>query len=83
MGIFKTVMVLIPVSYYNSRKVCEAIENTKWDSTIGLRKHISIECENTGDDISFYDISDFMDAVNNQELDVLTEYFISYVQMHK
>ena len=29
----------------------------------------------------FFEISDFMDAVNNQEVDILTDSFISYINI--
>jgi len=86
MGKFEIYVVLIPIEYGNSRKVCEHIENTKWDSVIGLRKHIETECnvkENDKFHISILSLTNFMDAVNNQDFDDLTKYFISYVQIHK
>ena len=81
----KTNVVLIPVGYSNSRKVCESIENQSFKTVIDLNKKIEKELgasefddqENSA--ILFYGISDFVSEVNDQNLDVLSDYFISYV----
>lgn len=83
----KTNVVLIPVGYENSRKVCESIENQTFKTVIELNKKIEKELgasefddqENSA--ILFYDITDFMQEVNDQNLDVLSEYFITYVEI--
>ena len=80
-----TQIILIPVSYSNSRKVCELIENqtfeTQGDTIRFAKKHLVSSEE--GGEVLIFTMSDFMDACNNQELDVLTEYFISYIIINK
>lgn len=78
----KTFVVIVPVEYHNSRKVCELIENMKFDSTSEIGKFLAKQGIDGGSgDIMIYDLSDFMDGVNNQELDILTDSFISYVRV--
>lgn len=79
----KLIMVLISVEYHNARKVCNLIENTTFKDYNELKETLTRELdEDPTDGINlFFEISDFMEAVNDQELDVLTEYFISYVNI--
>lgn len=78
----KTFVVIVPVEYHNSREVCELIENMKFDSTSEIGKFLAKQGIDGGSgDIMIYDLSDFMDGVNNQELDILTDCFISYVRV--
>lgn len=80
----KIFVVIVPVEYHNSRKVCEQMENFEFDSLESLGKHIkSAGLDGSSGDILVYTLSDFMDGVNNQELDVLTDTFISYVRVGK
>ena len=78
-----TSIVLIPVDFMNCRKVCETIERQTFGNVQELRDKVAellSEPEVDGE-VLVYDISDFMDEVNNQMYDVLTEYFISYVYL--
>lgn len=87
----KTAIVLISAEHFsNSRKVCESIEKQVFTNSSELREKINAELETDHtieqrnllrNSILIYEISDFMDAVNNQELDVLTNHFLSYVQL--
>jgi hypothetical protein len=76
----ETHIVLIPVEYSNSRKVCEQIQNQKFKSVnealIEITSKLDIESLS---DILIYDMNNFMDAVNDQDLDVLTDFFMSYI----
>jgi hypothetical protein len=77
-----TQIILIPVDYSNSRKVCELIENqtfeTQGDAIRYAKKHLV-----DGDgNILILSMEDFMDSCNDQVLDMLTEYFISYVKIN-
>jgi hypothetical protein len=76
----ETHIVLLPVEYNNSRKVCEAIQNQKYktisEALVVITSKLEIESLS---DILIYDMNTFMDAVNDQDLDVLTEYFMSYI----
>ena len=79
----ETCIVLISVDYYNARKVCEAIENQKFDSRESIIETINKELDDDVEGVvSIFRLSDFMDEVNNQELDNLTEYFISYIHIN-
>jgi hypothetical protein len=77
-----TQIILIPVDYSNSRKVCELIENqtfeTQGDAISYVKKHL-VDGEGN---ILILSMEDFMDSCNDQVLDMLTEYFISYVKIN-
>jgi hypothetical protein len=77
-----TQIILIPVDYSNSRKVCELIENqtfeTQGDAIRYVKKHL-VDGEGN---ILILSMGDFMDSCNDQVLDMLTEYFISYVKIN-
>jgi hypothetical protein len=76
------VVVVIPCSFTNARKVCELIQNQKFANSNELKETLQekeIETEN----VLWYKISDFMDEVNNGDLDTFTDSFISYVWIQK
>lgn len=79
-----TQIILIPVDYSNSRKVCELIENqtfeTQSDAIRYAKKHL-LDGDGEGN-ILILSMGDFMDSCNDQVLDMLTEYFISYVKIN-
>lgn len=79
----KTTIVLIPVDYTNSRKKCEEIDGQTFDTQSTLAKKLIEELELAEGEYRqaplYYGISEFVDAVNDQELDVLSEYFIAHV----
>ena len=84
----KTFIVLISADApMDGRKFCEEIEGTKLeiggsvqatssDVLYQLSKYFSADNE---DFVEVWTLTDFMDAVNDQERDILTEYFMSYV----
>jgi hypothetical protein len=74
----ETIVVLVPVDANNSRKICENMENEKFDSINDVWKYLQDKTEN---ETLVYRMTDFMDAVNDQDMDILTEYFMSYVQV--
>ena len=76
----KVYIVIISVDYHNSRKACETIESMAFDSVEDVRKELA---KQGIDEASICPISDYMDGVNNQELDTLTDSFISYVKVGK
>ena len=79
----ETRIVLISVDYVNARKTCEQIQNEKFDSRDIARKRIEeLLNEDEVGHISIFRLTDFMDEVNDQNLDNLTEYFISYIQIN-
>jgi hypothetical protein len=73
-------IVIISVNYSNSRKVCEVIQNMSFDSVQDVRKELA---KHGIEDAGVCTISDFMDGVNDQYLDTLTDSFISYVKVGK
>ena len=82
----KTFIVLIPVVYFDSRKTCEAIENQTYKDVPALLKEVHEKLERGGkegkdEDVLVYELSEFMDEVNNQELDNLGNYFIGYAHL--
>lgn len=60
----------------NVRIACNHIENNYFETIKDLNKRLFNEGIT---EFSVYEISDFMEGVNDQELDVLTENYISYV----
>lgn len=76
----KTYIVLISVDESNSRKVCEQIENNVYENLTALHKELAEKLEDDRNYLVF-SMSDFMDEVNDQILDNLTEYFMSYVNL--
>ena len=75
----KTYIVLIPVSFTNSRNVAERIENGHFKDVRTVQK----ELNDINNEVSVYAITDFMDGVNDQELDILNDVFITYVTLNK
>lgn len=75
----KTRIVLIPVDYHNSRKVCEQIQEQSFKTVNELNIELTNKLNPDDKQPLIMCLNDFMDAVNDQDLDVLTEYFISYV----
>lgn len=86
-------VVLIPVDYLNSRDKAEEIEKQRYKTTTALRIQLAHELISQSDpevengtepkvsdvgDVLIYPITDFMDACNDQEIN-LEGYFISYV----
>lgn len=81
----KTFVILIAVKYNNSRKVCENIENSKYEfsdkpNLTVVRDKIlkEVDDEELTNHLSVYPITDFMDDCNDQMIN-LENYFISYV----
>jgi len=77
-----TQIVLISVEHDNARKVCEQIENTTYQSYHDLFKDLRAKV-GSDDGFFIFTISQFMDEVNDQILDNLSEYFMSYVKIDK
>jgi hypothetical protein len=78
----ETCVVIISVINSNARKVCEAIENQKFDSRENARETIKEQLGDYDGGVSILRLTDFMDEVNNQELDNLQFSFISYIQIN-
>jgi len=78
----ETCIVLISVINSNARKVCEAIENQKFDSRESARETIKEQLGDYEGGVSILRLTDFMDEVNNQELDNLQFSFISYIHIN-
>ena len=83
----KVRIVLIPVDYHNSRKLCELIENQSYSSSKEVMKeinsHMGEDADEFGKEVLIYTLDSFMDEVNDQILDVLTEYFMSYIKIEE
>ena len=78
----ETCIVLISVDYSNARAVCNLIENQKFDSRESARETIKEQLGEEDSNVSIFRLTDFMEEVNDQYLDNLTEYFISYIQIN-
>jgi len=79
----KKVIILIPIDYLNSRKVCEEIEGWNFISEEQVLKRLKRTLEKPKSEKIeqplIYDLSDFVTGVNDQHLDNLNNYFITYV----
>ena len=76
----KTIILLL-----DNRKLLEAIENINFaniDSAILHLKKIGMT-EQEEEKLGYYEISEFMDLVNDQVLDNLTETFLGYIRVEK
>ena len=85
----KTIIVLIPVDFTNSRKVSELIQNETYTAKkqleccdlliTQLNKELGITGEVKDKPLPLmYDLNDFMDECNDQEIN-MENYFMSYV----
>ena len=76
-----TFIVVIPTEYSNARKLCETVENMKFDSLIKLRNFLNENIELIEDkQPQFFSLSDFMDEVNDEYFNH-ESCFISYAQI--
>jgi hypothetical protein len=74
------VVVLISVSdFTDGRKIAEHIENTLFNTCDDIRRTVK---ENENGLVAIYPITDFMDACNNEEIN-LGEFWVSYAQVNK
>lgn len=82
------VLVLVTADYNNAREVCENLKGKTFKDTSSARETFEslLEYDEESGDIEevlIYSIEDFVDGVNNQELDVLANYFISAVNIEE
>ena len=75
-----TQIVLISVDHDNARKTCEYIENMVYPTYYDLQKTLEDKL-GSNEGFLIFTISQFMDEVNDQILDNLSEYFMSYVKI--
>lgn len=77
----KTIIVLISVDYHNARKLCEYIEDQQiedFENSVEFAEINQIQIEEKRELYITYPLTDFMDACNNEEIN-LNNWFISYV----
>jgi hypothetical protein len=75
----------IIVLLLDNRKLLEKIENQVFDNThemIDELKNYGMTSDEE-EDLGYYEISEFMDLVNDQILDNLESTFIGYVRINK
>ena len=76
----KTIIILL-----DNRKLLEAIENQVYKNESEITDELKAlgmtEAEEEG--LGYYQITDFMDLVNDQVLDNLTDTFLGYVNIYK
>jgi hypothetical protein len=73
-------IVLISVDHTNPRKVCEKLENMVYPTFDALHSKL-VEELGSNEDFLIFTISQFMDEVNDQILDNLENYFMTYVKI--
>ena len=76
----KTIIILL-----DNRRLLEAIENQVYQNESEITDELKVlgmtEAEEEG--LGYYQITDFMDLVNDQVLDNLTDTFLGYVNIYK
>ena len=79
----ETIIVSISIDFFNSRKVCELIQNQNFETYGSLRNYINANLGIDEDDDNqpqFFDLNDFMDECNDQLFN-FEGTFISYVKV--
>ena len=76
----KTIIVLL-----NDRKLLEKIENQIFENTHEMTDQLKSwgMTEEQEEELGYYEISEFMDLVNDQILDNLQDTFFGYVRLNK
>lgn len=76
----KTIILLL-----DNRQLLEKVENQIFDNTPEMVDYLNSlgMTEQEEDSLRFYEISTFMDLVNDQILDDLTDTFIGYIKLNK
>lgn len=82
------VLVLVTADYDNAKEVCEKLNKQTFKDTRSVREEFDsllVSDEEFGDieEVLIYNIEDFVGGVNNQELDVLANYFMSVVNIEE
>lgn len=82
----KQLLVLVSVDYDNAREVCDKLNKKVFKDTHSVREefHSLLESEPEFGDVEevlIYSVEDFVDGVNDQELDNLINYFLSVVNV--
>jgi hypothetical protein len=76
-------IILVPVNYHNARELCEYLQNQTFNSIDALMGEVKTQMGDSftefGDRVMWYSLNNLMDDVNDQEFDIMTEYFMSYV----
>ena len=80
------IVAMLEVNGGDARRFCEHMEDRTFDSLedaeTAMIKEGALESDFNGQ-IGIWKLTDFMDAVNDEELDVLTQSFISYININK
>lgn len=78
----KTYIILLAIDTFDRRKNAERIENEKFDSIKMLYELLQkdIDDEITDKDVLIFELTDFMDACNNEELE-LSLWWVTYVNI--
>lgn len=76
----KTIIVLL-----DNRKLLEKVENQIFENTHEMIDQLKSwgMTEEEEDILAYYEISEFMDLVNDQVLDNLQDTFLGYVKLNK
>ena len=79
-------IVLVAADYINAKEVCNQLKNKTFKDTYSVREEFDILLKVEDEDeeveqVLIYNIEDFVDGVNEQELEVLANYFMSVVNV--
>lgn len=80
-------IILIPVDFEGSHDIAQQFKNKEFatvaEAGIAVTDALQHDEDEEDEQVLFYPLADFVDACNNQELDVLTSYFITNVFITK
>ena len=76
-----TTIVILPADYFESKKLCSQIANSEFKTRDELRKLLRNEMgiDYDAETISIMSLPEFVQGVNEQYFDVLSDSFITYV----
>lgn len=72
----KTIILIL-----NDRRALERVQNQTFDSIESMMEGLKVAGMVDEQDLSYFELSNFMEAVNDQEIDDLTNTFIGYVHL--
>lgn len=72
----KTIILIL-----NDRRVLERVENQTFDNIESMIEGLKVAGMVDEQELSYFELSYFMEGVNDQEIDDLTNTFIGYVHL--
>lgn len=80
--IMKTAIVLLYSDVAdNTREICKSIENKTFNDNATFKDYLYSEHKIERDFVEVYELSEFVELVNDESLDILTSVFITYINV--